>query len=289
MSATAIAYKRESPSGDSLTTYLNEIRAYPLLTRGDEVALAHRIHAGDALALERLVCSNLRFVVSVAKKYQEQGLPLADLINEGNLGLMRAAEKFDESKGVRFISYAVWWIRQAIVQSVADHAHIVRVPLSRTNVLRRFGRRANALRQELGREPTQREVAAALDIKDARIVGGPIAIAPSCVSLDDPAGETDGNRLLDYLRDDATAPPDRDATDDNLTTSVEAALAGLRVRDALVLRLHFGLDSGESMTLEDIGRQLGITRERVRQIKEHALSRLRKSSCATALASLCDN
>jgi RNA polymerase primary sigma factor len=269
--------------GDSLTAYLREIGSFPLLNPADEANLALRARRGDARAIDGLICANLRFVVSVAKKYQHHGIPLADLIDEGNLGLIRAAHRFDETRGVRFISYAIWWVRQAIVQAIAEYGHAVRVPMSRFSAMRRVGRHADFLRKELGREPTQVEL-----IQDAGISEADAAIAMhisrSPISLDATVG--DDARLIEYLPDDSADPPDRDAANANLSESVESALGALRGREATVVRLYFGFDGGDPMTLEGIGERLGVTRERVRQIKDRALSRLRKSTMASALATL---
>ena len=280
---------RRTPAvrGDSLARYLQEIRAYPLLSRAEEAALARRIRRGDAAALDRLVCANLRFVVSIAKKYQKLGVSLADLVDEGNLGLIRAAEKFDESKGAKFISYAVWWIRQAILQALAEQAHTVRVPLSRANMLHNLGRRANALRQELGREPTQQEIAVGLDVTEKEIACA-VPVARSYVSLDAPIAGREDAKLLDYLRDDVTPAPDNDLVDGGLSEVLEKALARLRGREAKVLRLYFGFDGNEPMTLESIGASMGITRERVRQIKERGLARLRSLEKAHVLTAFRD-
>lgn len=282
MSTSALPTHRDI-SNDSLTTYLREIGAYRLLTPADETELARRIRSGDARALEELVCANLRFVVSVAKRYQHQGVPLSDLINEGNLGLIRAAERFDETKGVKFISYAVWWVRQSISQALAEYGHAVRVPVGRVGIMRRVGRQADALRQELGREPTQDEIVSQSGVSEEE-VALTMPIARAAVSLDAPIG--DDARLIDYLPDLETDAPDGDATAENLAASVESALGQLRGREATVLRLYFGFGGDEPRTLERIGEELGVTRERVRQIKERALSRLRKSQIASKLATL---
>ena len=281
------AVQHDSASVDSLSAYLNEIRAYPLLTRGDEAELARRIRKGDSEALDRLVCANLRFVVSIAKRYQHHGVPLPDLINEGNLGLIRAAEKFDDAHGVKFISYAVWWVRQAIVQALADHGHPVRIPVGRAGELHRANRKVNLLRHELGREPTRRELVDAGLLAD----NGPDSELPASradVSLDAGGGPNGTLTLLEFMPDESAEAPDQAAAESNLTDSVAEALAQLRPRELRVLRLHFGLDDGESMTLEAIGKILGITRERVRQIKDRALGKLRRSSSRAALASLCE-
>jgi RNA polymerase primary sigma factor len=273
--------------GDSLAKYLQEIRAYPLLSRAEEAALARRIRRGDAAALGRLVCANLRFVVSIAKRYQKLGVSLADLVDEGNLGLIRAAEKFDEAKGAKFISYAVWWIRQAILQALAEQGHTVRVPLSRANMLHNLGRQANALRQELGREPTQQEIAAGLDVTEKEIACA-VPVARSYLSLDAPIAGREDAKLLDYLRDDVTPAPDNELVDGGLSEVLEKALARLRGREAKVLRLYFGFDGNEPMTLESIGASMGITRERVRQIKERGLARLRSLEKAHVLTAFRD-
>jgi RNA polymerase primary sigma factor len=234
--------------------------------------------------LDKLVRSNLRFVVSVAKKYQNQGVALSDLINEGNLGLIRAAHKFDETKGIKFISYAVWWIRQAILQALAEQSRIVRVPLNRAGTLHRIGKRASALLQELGREPTHEEIAEGMDISEEE-VAKTMSISQTHLSLDAPLTPGEDNRLLDYLPDTLNPTPDELTFEKALTESIEEALAGLKERESKILRLYFGLDGEEPMTLEQIGSLMGITRERVRQIKEKALSRLRHVSRARALES----
>lgn len=283
MSATSEGRAR-SQSRDSLATYLRDIKSYPLLSRAEEAGLGRRIRAGDGEALERLVCSNLRFVVSIAKRYQHHGVPLADLIDEGNLGLIRAAGRYDETKGAKFISYAVWWVRQAVVQAVADHGNAVRVPLGRAGTIYRIGRHANALRHDLGREPRSREIAENLEMSEEEM-SLTIPVSRRALSLDAPVGDGSEMTLLDYLPDDIAAPPDDDATMANLADSVDAALAALPAREAKVLRMYFGFDGGDPVTLESIGEKLGVTRERVRQIKDRALWRLRNSAAATALAS----
>ena len=275
---------RSSYDESSLDQYLKEISAYPLLARAEEVELAQRIRTGDEEALDKLVRSNLRFVVSVAKKYQNQGVSLGDLINEGNLGLIRAAHKFDETKGIKFISYAVWWIRQAILQALAEQSRIVRVPLNRAGALHRIGRRSSLLLQELGREPTVEEIADELDISNEE-VERTLAISQTHVSLDAPLTPGEDNRLLDYLADTVAAPPDDDTYGRALTMTIEEALGTLKEREARILRLYFGIEGQEPMTLEEIGSLLGITRERVRQIKEKALVRMRHSSRARYLES----
>jgi RNA polymerase primary sigma factor len=279
-----LPHKRHSYEEGSLDQYLRDISAFPLITREQEVELAGRIRDDDQEALDTLVRSNLRFVVSVAKKYQNQGVSLSDLINEGNLGLIRAAHKFDETKGIKFISYAVWWIRQAILQALAEQSRIVRVPLNRAGTLHRIGKRASALLQELGREATHAEIAYGTDLTEDE-VAKTMAISQVHLSLDAPMTPGEDNRLLDYLPDTTNQTPDEETFDKALTESIHQALSGLKEREAKILRLYFGLDGSEPMTLEQIGAVLNITRERVRQIKEKALSRLRHVSRARALES----
>lgn len=268
----------------SLDQYLREISQYPLISREDEVYLAKKIRGGCEESLDKLVRSNLRFVVSVAKKYQNQGVSLADLINEGNLGLIRAAHKFDETKGIKFISYAVWWIRQAILQALAEQSRIVRVPLNRAGTLHRIGKRSSALQQELGREPTVEEIAEEMAISEDE-VAKTLSISQSHLSLDAPITPGEDNKLLDYLPDNQNPTPDEETFERALSESIEAVLSTLKDREAKILRLYFGLDGQEPMTLEEIGSMMGITRERVRQIKEKALARLRHVSRARALES----
>ena len=266
----------------SLDQYLKEISQYPLIDKAEEALLAKGIKRGEEEALDKLVRSNLRFVVSVAKKYQNQGVPLSDLINEGNLGLIRAAHKFDETKGIKFISYAVWWIRQAILQALAEQSRIVRVPLNRAGALHRIGRRSSALLHELGREPTVEEIADDLDISQQE-VERTLAISQSHLSLDAPITPGEDHRLLDYLPDEYVPAPEDETYDHALKDSVESALSSLKEREAKILRLYSGLDDQLPMTLEEIGTLMGITRERVRQIKQKGLIRLRHASRARFL------
>jgi RNA polymerase primary sigma factor len=277
-------HRKSSYDEGSLDQYLRDISIYPLIDRDEEVRLAQLIRVKDREALDKLVRSNLRFVVSVAKKYQNQGVALSDLINEGNLGLIRAAHKFDETKGIKFISYAVWWIRQAILQALAEQSRIVRVPLNRAGTLYRIGKRSNALLQELGREPTHEEIAEEMDLTEEE-VAKTISISQTHLSLDAPLTPGEDNRLLDYLPDNLNPTPDEQTFEKALTEAIEESLSSLKEREAKILRLYFGLDGEEPMTLEQIGSLLGITRERVRQIKEKALSRLRHVSRARALES----
>ena len=281
----AVSVNRKSQYDEgSLDQYLRDISVYPLITREEEVTLAQRIRVNDQEALDKLVRSNLRFVVSVAKKYQNQGVSLSDLINEGNLGLIRAAHKFDETKGIKFISYAVWWIRQSILQALAEQSRIVRVPLNRAGALHRIGKRASTLLQELGRQPTHLEIAEGLDITEEE-VAKTMLISQVHLSLDAPMTPGEDNRLLDYLPDTTNRTPDEQTFEKALTEAIEESLSGLKERESKILRLYFGLDGEDPMTLEDIGTLLGITRERVRQIKEKALLKLRHNSRRRALES----
>jgi RNA polymerase primary sigma factor len=281
----AVSANRKSTYDEgSLDQYLRDISVYPLISRDEEVSLAQRIRNQDQEALDKLVRSNLRFVVSVAKKYQNQGVSLSDLINEGNLGLIRAAHKFDETKGIKFISYAVWWIRQSILQALAEQSRIVRVPLNRAGALHRIGKRASTLLQELGRQPTHMEIAEGLDITEEE-VAKTMLISQVHLSLDAPMTPGEDNRLLDYLPDNTNRTPDEQTFEKALSEAIEESLAGLKERESKILRLYFGLDGEDPMTLEDIGTLLGITRERVRQIKEKALLKLRHNSRRRALES----
>lgn len=274
--------RSQSALTSSLTDYLDAIGRYPLLNREEELALGRRIRAGDGDAVNQLVCANLRFVVSIAKQHQREGVALLDLIDEGNLGLIRAAEKYDETRGIRFISYAVWWIRQAILQAAADQSRIIRLPARRAADLHRIGRRASALVQRLGREPSQQELAEDLHVS-VEEVASTLSLGGIHLSLD-AAVSTDENPLLDYLPDDGGRLPDDEALESSRMTIVSDALAQLRQRDARILRMYFGFDTEEPMTLEQIGSRLGVTRERVRQIRDRALRRLRKTIPTLALA-----
>jgi RNA polymerase primary sigma factor len=261
---------------------LNCIARYRVLSREEEAALGRRIRAGDVNATNQLVCANLRFVVSIAKQYQRQGISLIDLIDDGNLGLLRAARKFDETKGIKFISYAVWWIRQAILQAVTEQSRIVRVPTRRAANFHRISRRANALVQKLGREPTQNEIAEELDISEEE-VASTMSLGRIHLSLDAPM-TGDDNSLLDYVTDESNSSPDDEVAESSRSTAVEEALSKLRPRDARIVRMYFGFDGEEAMTLEQIGSQLHITRERVRQIRDRTLRALRKTIPYLALA-----
>lgn len=265
----------------SLDLYLQEISNYPLIDRGEEARLARGVRAGDEEALDKLVRSNLRFVVSVAKRYQNLGVPLSDLINEGNVGLIRAAGRFDETKNIKFISYAVWWIRQAILQALAEQGRIVRIPMNRAGEVSRITRTRSQLRQELGRDPTVRELAVTLGVGEEE-VESTLLMTQGYLSLDAPASPNDDGRLMDYLPSGGRAADDA-ALKSALDETITRALSSLKPREAKILRLYYGLDDQAPMTLEQIGMYLGVTRERVRQIKEKALLRLRHASRRCAL------
>jgi len=275
-------HRAEPVVSDSLTEYLNGIGRYRILTHREEAALGHRIRAGDVDAVNELVCANLRFVVSIAKQYQREDVALLDLIDEGNIGLIRAARRFDETRGMRFISYAVWWIRQSILQAAIAESQIVHVPNRRAATLRRIGRRANSLFQELGREPKQNEIAEELHISEQEVASA-MSLSRVHLSLDASLPGEDAS-LLDYVPDDGTPAPDEEALEESRVAAVAQALSRLRPRDASILRMHFGFDGGDPMTLEEIGSRLGITRERVRQIRDRALRTLRKTMPDLALA-----
>jgi RNA polymerase primary sigma factor len=269
-------------ASEPLTEYLDAIGRYRLLASDEEAALGRRIRMGDGDAVTQLVCANLRFVVSVAKQYQRQGVSLLDLIAEGNLGLIRAAQRFDETRGTRFITYAVWWIRQAIRRAAVDQSCVIRVPARRAADAHRIGRRANALSQKLGREPRQHEIAEELDISEGEVAAA-LAAAQLHVSLDAPM-TGNASSLLDYLASDASRWADNDAVERSRSAAVAEALSQLRARDARIIRLYFGFDGEQPLSLEQIGARLGITRERVRQIRDRALRVLRKNISSLALA-----
>jgi RNA polymerase primary sigma factor len=269
---------------DILDQYLYEVSKTPLLTAQQEIAIAKRVRAGDDEAMQELVKRNLRFVISVAKKYQNRGLALTDLIGEGNVGLLTAARKFDPDQGVKFISYAVWWIRQAILASLARQGRTVRVPLNRTADLSRIVRTAETLRQELRREPTPEEIAHSTGLS-LDVVQALAALNTSDVRLDAPLDPEGDRSLIERFIADEQGDPEAQAMDKFLSEEIEGALRTLPPRDAKVLRLYFGLDGGREHTLEEIGGMLGVTRERVRQLRDRALKRLREGEVGRALAS----
>ena len=260
----------------SLDKYLQEIGREDLITVEEEVELAQRIRKGDRVALEKLTRANLRFVVSVAKQYQNQGLSLPDLINEGNLGLIKAAEKFDETRGFKFISYAVWWIRQSILQALAEQSRIVRLPLNQVGSLNKINKAFSRFEQEHERRPSPEELAETLDLP-AEKVADTLRVSGRHISVDAPFVEGEDNSLLDVLVNDDSPVADKTLINESLSTEVERALATLTERERDIIRLFFGINCQE-MTLEEIGEKFGLTRERVRQIKEKAIRRLRHSS-----------
>lgn len=268
----------------SLERYFNEINKVDLLTPDEEVELARRIRQGDEAALEKLTKANLRFVVSVAKQYQNRNLSLNDLINEGNLGLVKAARKFDETRGFKFISYAVWWIRQSIMQALADQSRIVRLPLNKTGALNKINRAYSELEQKYEREPTPEELADILDM-DIEEISSTLRAGTRQVSVDAPFSDEEGNSLLDVLENKNTPSTDQGvAYTGSLRVETARALACLLDREKVVVEMFFGIGREHPMSLEQIGETLDLTRERVRQIKEKAIRRLRASAKSKMLA-----
>jgi RNA polymerase primary sigma factor len=260
----------------SLDKYLQEIGKEELITVEEEVELAQRIKKGDRLALEKLTRANLRFVVSVAKQYQNQGLSLPDLINEGNLGLIKAAEKFDETRGFKFISYAVWWIRQSILQALAEQSRIVRLPLNQVGSLNKINKAFARFEQEYERTPSPEELADVLELPKEKIADT-LRVSGRHVSVDAPFVEGEDNSLLDVLINSDSPIADRDLIKESLCTEIDRALSTLTERERDIIKYFFGIGHQE-MTLEEIGDRFGLTRERVRQIKEKAIRRLRHTS-----------
>ena len=269
--------KLGSDANRSLSKYLQEISRFEPLLPQREVELAILVRQGNRLALKELTEANLRFVVSVAKDYQGQGLPLTDLINEGNLGLIKAAERFDETRGFKFISYAVWWIRQSILQALAEHSRIVRLPLNRVGTISKINKAAERLEQEFERSPRADELARQLEMKPNE-VNDAQRISRRHHSLDTPFSDEDKNCLLDVIPDGATAEPDQELQMDSLQEEVAAALDTLKDREREVIKMYFGISHSYALTLNEIGEEFGLTRERVRQIKEKAIRRLRHRS-----------
>jgi len=261
---------RDTPSLDK---YLQEIGKVDLITPEEEVALARRIKKGDKAALAKLVKSNLRFVVSVAKQYQNQGMSLPDLINEGNLGLIKAAQRFDETRGFKFISYAVWWIRQAILQSLAEQARIVRLPVNKIGSINKINRVFARLEQEFEREPSSQEIADVLQVAPEE-VKEVLKSNGRTVSMDAPISSEEDNNMYDVMQSDDNPSPDKHLINESLTYEIERALSTLSPREAKVIKLYFGISMKHPLTLEEIGEELALTRERVRQIKEKALKRI---------------
>lgn len=267
---------------ESLDRYLHEIGKEKLITPDDEVRLAKEIQRGSQRALEDLTKANLRFVVSVSKQYQNQGLSLGDLINEGNLGLIKAAKRFDETRGFKFISYAVWWIRQSILQALAEQSRIVRLPLNRVGALNKIGKELSKLEQEYERLPSAHELAESLEMGVGE-VAHTLKISGRHLSMDAPFAQGEDNRLLDVLENEEIPNPDFELMGESLKVEIERALSKLTKREAEVIRLYFGIGREHSLTLEEIGERFDLTRERVRQIKEKALRKLRHHNKSAAL------
>jgi len=266
----------------SIDKYLHEIAKVDLISADEEVELARRIKEGDQVALNKLVKANLRFVVSVAKQYQNQGLSLPDLINEGNVGLIKAAQRFDETRGFKFISYAVWWIRQSILQALAEQARIVRLPLNKIGSLNKINRTLSKLEQQYEREPSAQEIAKELniapeDVKQALHNSG------RHISMDAPLVEGEDNNLYDVLKGNDSPKPDKSLLIESLQQEINRVLSTLSTREREIVKLYYGLDSNPPHTLEEIGEKFGLTRERVRQIKEKAIRRLKHSSRSKVL------
>jgi len=274
--------RKNSQKDESLVRYFGEISNIPLLSSQEEIELAQKIRKGSKKALTTLIHANLRFVVRVALDYKNQGLPLSDLINEGNLGLIKAAKRFDETKGFKFISYAVWWIKQSILQSLAEHSRVVRLPLNRVSVLSRVGKTHDSLEQVFEREPTVDEIADSLEISSSE-VKMVYRIHGRQLSLDAPISDKEGNTLLELTESQELLQPDDLVTNGSLKEEIEKAFKSLSKREAEVLRLYFGMDMDRPATLEEIGTKFRLTRERVRQIKEKAIIRLRHQSRSKAL------
>ena len=267
----------------SLDKYLQEIGREELVTPDEEVELAQRIRKGDQEALEKLTRANLRFVVSVAKQYQNQGLSLPDLINEGNLGLIKAAEKFDETRGFKFISYAVWWIRQSILQALAEQSRIVRLPLNQVGSLNKINKALTRFEQENERQPTNEELSEMIDVPKDKI-SDTLRVGSRHVSVDAPFVEGEDNSLLDVLPNDDSPSADKGLVNESLNTEIERALSTLTDREREIIKSFFGIGCQE-MTLEEIGERFGLTRERVRQIKEKAIRRLKSPNRSKLLKS----
>lgn len=265
---------RETPSLDK---YLHEIAKVELISAEEEVELARKIRKGDDKALELLIKANLRFVVSVSKQYQNQGLSLPDLINEGNLGLIKAAQRFDETRGFKFISYAVWWIRQSILQALAEQARIVRLPLNKIGYINKINRTFSELEQKYEREPSVLEIAQVLELAP-KDVKESLKTSGRHISMDAPINPEEEGNMYDILLSEDTPSPDRELLNESLRKEIERALSTLTYREANIVRLYFGLNGKHPHTLEEIGEAFNLTRERVRQIKEKAIKRLKHST-----------
>jgi len=262
----------------SLQQYLSDIAKIPMVTPQEEVVLTQKIKQGDQAALERLTSANLRFVVSVAKQYESSGFTLGDLINEGNLGLIKAAKRFDETKGFKFISYAVWWIRQSILQAINDHARIVRLPANKVGDLSKISKASSELEQHLERAATVEEIAEILEVPVEKVTGT-LASASRHVSVDAPFSSEEENTLLDVLQNPGSST-DKEVMDDSLRTEISRSLTMLEKRDREIVEMFFGLGGSQPLSLEEIGEKYNLTRERVRQIKDKALARIRHSDRA---------
>ncbi len=261
----------------SLDKYLQEIGKVFLITAEEEVALAQKIRAGDQLALEKLTKANLRFVVSVSKQYQSQGLSLPDLINEGNLGLIKAAQRFDETRGFKFISYAVWWIRQSILQALAEQSRIVRLPLNKIGAINKINKAFSQLEQTYEREPNPDEIADLLEISESEVKES-LRNSGRHVSMDAPIVQGEETNMYDVLRNDEGITPETGLLYDSLRKEIDRAISTLTPRESDVVRYYFGLNGEHALTLEEIGEKFDLTRERVRQIKEKAIRRLKHTS-----------
>ena len=268
----------------SLDKYLQEIGKVDLITAEEEVELARRIKQGDRIALEKLTKANLRFVVSVSKQYQNQGLTLPDLINEGNLGLIKAAQRFDETRGFKFISYAVWWIRQSILQALAEQSRIVRLPLNKIGSINKINKASARLEQGFEREPNVKEIASELDMTETEVKES-MRNAGRHVSMDAPLIQDEDNTMYDVLKSEEATTPETGLLYESLKKEIDRAISTLTQREADVIRLYFGLNGGHPMTLEEIGEEFDLTRERVRQIKEKAIRRLKHTSRSKILKS----
>ncbi len=268
----------------SLDKYLQEIGKVELISAEEEVELAQRIKQGDKIALEKLTKANLRFVVSVAKQYQNQGLSLPDLINEGNLGLIKAAQRFDETRGFKFISYAVWWIRQSILQALAEQSRIVRLPLNKIGSINKINKTYAKLEQEFEREPNAEEIAEVLEITEQEVKES-MKNAGRHISMDAPLIQDEDNNMYDVLKSEEAPTPETELLYESLRKEIDRAISTLTQREQDVVRLYFGLNGSHPMTLEEIGEKFDLTRERVRQIKEKAIRRLKHTSRSKILKS----
>jgi RNA polymerase primary sigma factor len=261
----------------SLEKYLQEIARVELLTAEEEVQLAQRIRQGDQVALEKLTKSNLRFVVSVSKQYQHQGLSLPDLINEGNIGLIKAAQRFDETRGFKFISYAVWWIRQSILQALADQSRIVRLPMNKIGTLSKINKASIKLEQEFGREPNAEEIGDFLDMDESEVKES-LQLNGKHVSMDAPIIQDEDMNMYDLLQSDTSTIPEKNLLNESLRAEILRTISTLTARERDILLYYFGLEGNFPLTLDEIAEKFGLTRERVRQIKEKAIKRLKQSS-----------